>query len=171
MVNIPGHCKGLCALKITNRDGKYVLLFSDGGYAKKSWEEDQIIRRTIMSQKKKLTAIFICAFAIALTACGKTETNYNISDSGSWKDGSYTETAKGKKENFVVTVIISDGKISDIQIGDNKETPDLGGKAIDELPAEMIKRQTYKVDAVSGATITSDGIKDAVAKCLEQASN
>lgn len=39
MVNIPGHCKGLCALKITNSDGKYVLLFSDGGYAKKSWEE------------------------------------------------------------------------------------------------------------------------------------
>lgn len=39
MVNIPGHCEGLCALKITNRNGKYVLLFSDGGYAKKSWEE------------------------------------------------------------------------------------------------------------------------------------
>ena len=39
MVNIPGHCKGLCALKITNREGKYVLLFADGGYARKSWEE------------------------------------------------------------------------------------------------------------------------------------
>ena len=39
MVNIPGHCEGLCALKITNNSGKYVLLFSDGGYAKKSWEE------------------------------------------------------------------------------------------------------------------------------------
>ncbi len=32
MVNIPGHCEGLCALKITNDSGKYVLLFSDGGY-------------------------------------------------------------------------------------------------------------------------------------------
>lgn len=39
MVNIPGHCKGLCALKITNENGKYVLLFSDGGYARKSWEK------------------------------------------------------------------------------------------------------------------------------------
>ena len=39
MVNIPGHSKGLCALKITNPNGKYVLLFSDGGYAKKSWAE------------------------------------------------------------------------------------------------------------------------------------
>lgn len=76
-----------------------------------------------MDKKKKLTAIFIYVFVIALTACGKTETNYNICDSGSWKDGTYTENAKGKKGNFVVTVIIA------------------------------------------------DGIKDAVAKCLEQASN
>ncbi len=124
-----------------------------------------------MDKKKKLTAIFICAFAIVLTACGKTKTNYNINDSGSWKDGTYTETAKGKKGNFDVTVIIFDGKISDIQIEDNKETPDIGAKAIAELPAEMIKGQTYEVDAISGATITSNGVKDAVARCLEQASN
>ena len=39
MINIPGHSAGLCALKITNKDEKYVLLFSDGGYARKSWEE------------------------------------------------------------------------------------------------------------------------------------
>ena len=39
MVNIPGHSKGLCALKITNSDGRFVLLYSDGGYARKSWEQ------------------------------------------------------------------------------------------------------------------------------------
>lgn len=39
MVNIPGHCDGLCAVKITNADGKFVLLFADGGYATKSWKE------------------------------------------------------------------------------------------------------------------------------------
>jgi glyoxylase-like metal-dependent hydrolase (beta-lactamase superfamily II) len=37
MVNIPGHSEGLCALKIRNAEGKYVLLFADGGYATKSW--------------------------------------------------------------------------------------------------------------------------------------
>lgn len=124
-----------------------------------------------MDKMKKLAAVLMCIFVIVLTACGTKEKNYNISDSGSWKDGTYTESAKGKKGDFDVTVIILEGKISDIQIGDNKETPDLGGKAIDELPDEMIKGQTYEVDAVSGATITSNGIKDAVARCLEQASN
>ena len=39
LINIPGHCDGLFAVKVKNNDGKFVLLFSDGGYARKSWEE------------------------------------------------------------------------------------------------------------------------------------
>lgn len=39
LVNIPGHSDGLFAVKIRNEEGKFVLLFSDGGYARKSWEE------------------------------------------------------------------------------------------------------------------------------------
>ena len=39
MVNIPGHCDGLCAVKLTNASGRFVLLFGDGGYATKSWKE------------------------------------------------------------------------------------------------------------------------------------
>lgn len=39
LVNIPGHADGLFAVKVKNDEGKFVLLFSDGGYAKKSWDE------------------------------------------------------------------------------------------------------------------------------------
>ncbi|WP_163498824.1 N-acyl homoserine lactonase family protein [Helicobacter suis] len=39
MINIPGHCDGLCAVKIKNDQGNFVLLFADGGYATKSWKE------------------------------------------------------------------------------------------------------------------------------------
>ena len=38
LVNIPGHTSGLTAVKI-NGDKKFVLLFSDGGYAKKSYRK------------------------------------------------------------------------------------------------------------------------------------
>lgn len=38
LINIPGHCDGLFAVKVNN-NGKFVLLFSDGGYAAKSWQE------------------------------------------------------------------------------------------------------------------------------------
>lgn len=39
LINIPGHTSGLVAMKISNGD-KFVLLFSDGGYAEKSWREE-----------------------------------------------------------------------------------------------------------------------------------
>lgn len=38
LIQIPGHTSGLTAVKL-NGGGKFVLLFADGGYAKKSWEE------------------------------------------------------------------------------------------------------------------------------------
>lgn len=39
LVNIPGHADGQVAMQIFNEEGKFVLLFADGGYAKKSREE------------------------------------------------------------------------------------------------------------------------------------
>ena len=39
LINIPGHADGLFAVKVKNAEGKFVLLFSDGGYARKSWEQ------------------------------------------------------------------------------------------------------------------------------------
>ncbi len=39
MISIPGHSDGLCAVKVKNADGKYVLLFSDGGYSSRSWQD------------------------------------------------------------------------------------------------------------------------------------
>lgn len=51
MINIAGHSNGLFAVKIKNDEGKYVLLFSDGGYASKSWKE--LLPSGISIDKKK----------------------------------------------------------------------------------------------------------------------
>lgn len=51
LVNIPGHSDGLCAVKIKNPEGKFVLLFSDGGYATKSWKE--MIPSGVAANKKQ----------------------------------------------------------------------------------------------------------------------
>ncbi len=51
LVNIPGHSDGLFAVKIKNEAGKFVLLFSDGGYARKSWQE--MILSGIAADRKK----------------------------------------------------------------------------------------------------------------------
>lgn len=118
---------------------------------------------------------FISLTTLLITGCSKdTSTisleNYIISEAREWKDGDYTETAKGKRGNFDVTVIIRGGIIKDIIIGDNNETPKKGGVAIKKIPEEILNTQSIDIDTVSGATITSNGIRDAVAKCLEKAS-
>lgn len=37
LIHIPGPSAGLCALRVRNEAGKYVLLYTDGGYSTKSW--------------------------------------------------------------------------------------------------------------------------------------
>ena len=39
LINIPGHADGLFAVKIVGASGRFALLFSDGGYASRSWQE------------------------------------------------------------------------------------------------------------------------------------
>lgn len=126
---------------------------------------------------KRQTIVIISLLAASLTVlsgCGASDadmkTAYEIGESGTWTDGTYTETAKGKNGSFDVTVLIEDGTILGVTVGDNKETPDRGGVAVSQLPGQIVEAQSYEVDAVSGATVTSDGIKDAVARCLEKAS-
>lgn len=38
-IDIPGHADGQVALKVTGADGRFVLLFADGGYSEKSWRD------------------------------------------------------------------------------------------------------------------------------------
>lgn len=54
LINIPGHADGLFAVKVTNEEGRYVLLYSDGGYAAKSWQEQ--ITSGIAADKEKQKA-------------------------------------------------------------------------------------------------------------------
>lgn len=51
LINIAGHSNGLFAVKITNHEGKYVILASDGGYSIKSWQ--QLITSGIALDKQK----------------------------------------------------------------------------------------------------------------------
>ena len=55
LINIPGHTNGLAAMKISN-NGKYVLLFADGGYASKSWKQ-MIAPGTALDQKSAMDSL------------------------------------------------------------------------------------------------------------------
>lgn len=119
-----------------------------------------------------LTVLLLVVGLTAISGCGASDTSpvYEIAAPGTWTDGVYMQTARGKNGSFAVTVVITDGWMSSVTVGDHQETPDRGGVAIAVLPGEILEAQSYEVDAISGATVTSQGICQAVARCLEQAS-
>ena len=86
-----------------------------------------------------------------------------------YKPGSYTASAQGLDGLVEVTVTVNAQKITDVKIKADKEAQGIGGQAIAELPAKIVAANG-KVDAVSGATMTSDAIFEALDGALKQAS-
>jgi len=82
---------------------------------------------------------------------------------------SYTKTAKGFGGDVTVTVTLKDGTITDVKAEGPNETVGVGGKAIKQLPALIVKANSAKVDGVAGATITSNAIKVAIGAALKEA--
>ena len=70
-------------------------------------------------------------------------------------------TVRGHGGDVSVTLTVKDGRILDCKIVGDGETPELGGKAVAQMPAEYIKAGSLEVDGVSGATVTSAAIKSA----------
>ena len=81
---------------------------------------------------------------------------------GDLKDGSYEITVDGRNGKMTVTTVIKDGAIAEVTIGDNTETPEVATTALEQLPKAIVDAGTPFVDAVTGATITSDAIMEAV---------
>lgn len=85
-------------------------------------------------------------------------------------DGEYTATVDGQEGPMTVVVTIAEGKIADVQITENAETEAVAGAALESLPGAIVAANSVDVDGVTGATLTSNRIKNAVVDCLEQAS-
>lgn len=86
-----------------------------------------------------------------------------------YKDGSYTGTGKGRGGDMEVTVTITDGKISDIVVNSHAESSDIGAPALDKLIQNAIAANSAEIDGASGATMTSDAFREAVAQALAKA--
>ena len=62
-----------------------------------------------------------------------------------------------------VEVTMIDEEITAIEILEHGEDEDVSGPAFEEIPDAIITAQSTEVDAVTGATLTSNGIMEAVA--------
>ena len=91
------------------------------------------------------------------------------STSGSYKDGEYLGKASAYNGNVEVKVTISGGKMTAIDIVKTKDDEDYFFDAQKKVIPEILEKQSTDVDAVAGATTSSEGIAHAVQKALDQA--
>ena len=88
------------------------------------------------------------------------KTNINLSQVA---DGVYTGHSETDLVKVDVRVTVADGRIEDIEILKHECGK---GHPADVIVSDMIKDNTVEVDAVSGATMSSEVIKDAVRDAL-----
>ena len=92
-------------------------------------------------------------------------------DGGEAAEGTtYEGTGTGRNGDIVVAVTLDDdGVITAIEVLEEEETEGVGTPAFDELIPQMVEGNTIAVDAVSTATITSEGLIEAVTNALTAA--
>lgn len=85
-----------------------------------------------------------------------------------FKDGTYTGQAKGFDNDISLELEIAGGKIKGIKLLEQHESQPQD--ALKKIPEEIITKQSVEnIDAVSGATYTSNGVINAVKDALKKA--
>lgn len=97
------------------------------------------------------------------------ETTTAAAEESLYTAGTYSASEQGFGGPVTVTVTVSDSEITDVAIEGEGETPAVGGAALDTLKQAILDAQSAEVDAVAGATITSDAVKKAAAAAIGQA--
>ncbi|WP_138206929.1 FMN-binding protein [Haloimpatiens lingqiaonensis] len=88
---------------------------------------------------------------------------------GQYKDGVYQGVGNGYRRDLTVEVTIKNGKISRVDIVSDNETPKFSRIPFETIPEEIVNAQSTEVDLVSGATMTSRGVIEAVNDALSKA--
>ncbi len=83
-----------------------------------------------------------------------------------YKDGLFKGIGIGYAGEIEVLVTILEGKIKNIKFISHNETPVISEPAFNEIPNEIIKKNTIMVPNVKGCSMSSRGIKEAVMNAL-----
>ena len=85
-----------------------------------------------------------------------------------YQDGTYTGGYDGWP-GIKVEVVVLDGWIREINIMEDTGTPEYSTRVQEVLPGRIISQNDANVDAVSGATLSSNTLKEAIKNALDKA--
>lgn len=132
-----------------------------------------------LSRRDFLKGVAAGAMGVAtmgvLNACGKEAAPAATTEAAAavealYTPGTYTATAKGLSSDVKVEMTFSESAITDVKIDVSGETSGIGAEIGDTMVERIMTAQSCDVDGVSGATVSSDAVKAAVADCMSQAS-
>ena len=83
--------------------------------------------------------------------------------------GTYTGSASGYNGSVEVSVTFSDSAVTAIEVGANSETANVGDVAFEPVIADILAANGTGVDVVSGATFSSNAVRNAVNDAAQQA--
>lgn len=114
---------------------------------------------------KKISTILLSGtMLVGMTAC----TNNNTS--GKYTAGTYSGTGIGHSSDVTVTATFTNTDITDVKLDVSGETESIGGAAADKLVEQILKAQSSEIDGVSGATETTNAVKNGLQEAIDQAS-
>ena len=105
------------------------------------------------------TAVLAGAMLLSLASCGASSSQTASSAAGKVTG---TGSAKGIEGDVVVEVTADADTIYSIVVTEQNETQGIGSVACEQLPDAMVAANSYNVDGIAGATVTSDALKEAV---------
>ena len=103
----------------------------------------------------------LAALAVSAALCG--------SAFAAMTDGTYTGEGKGRNGTITVEVTVKAGKLDAVKVVKHTETVGISDAAVADFPTAIVAAQSTAVDAVAGATMTSEGIRAAVAQAIQKA--
>ncbi|MEN1759949.1 flavocytochrome c [Anoxynatronum sibiricum] len=124
--------------------------------------------------KKGLALLLALFMVLSLAACQPTTTEapaapVDESVDALFQAGTYTATVDGHNGDLTVEVTVTADEIVSIETTDHKESAGITDLVFERIPAAILSQQNLAVDAVSGATVTSDALISAIINALEQA--
>ena len=121
---------------------------------------------------KKYIVAAAAGFVLTLAACGINEVPDSTTQAvtkvtSAEEEKEVSGSAEGFGGTITVTLKMKGDDIIEASILGNDESPEIGGKALSELEKQLAEKDSFDIDGVSGATYTSEGVRNATKDALD----
>lgn len=107
--------------------------------------------------------------AVLLAGCSNDTDNGDSSGEGLFTAGTYEASAEGYGGTLTIETTFTESEIEKVEVVESSETVGIGDSAIESLTDQAIENQTLALDAVSGATLSSEAFIEALEDTVKQA--